>query len=98
MKKTLLAGLSRPSFMRRYWQKQPLISRRALAEYAHAITREDLFGLAARDDVESRIVWKAGRGWQVRHGPFTARDFARLPRTSWTLLVQSVDSHLRQAA
>ncbi len=29
--------------------------------------------------------------WTLRNGPFRERDFARLPKTRWTLLVQDVD-------
>ncbi|MBT5966242.1 MAG: cupin domain-containing protein, partial [Gammaproteobacteria bacterium] len=35
-----------------------------------------------------------GSAWQVSTGPLTDSDFARLPETHWTLLVQDVDKHL----
>ncbi|HEV7799617.1 MAG TPA: cupin domain-containing protein [Burkholderiales bacterium] len=98
MKKSFLAGLTQTEFMRRHWQKAPLLTPRALPDYADAVTREDLIALAQRDDVESRIVRRSAGSWHVQHGPFTARDIARLPRTGWTLLVQGVDQKLRQAA
>ena len=98
MKKKVFAGLTRADFMRQHWQKKPLIARNTLSEYAEAVTREDLMALAQRDDVESRIVRKNGQRWRVQHGPFTRRDFSRLPRNGWTLLVQSVDRMLPQAA
>jgi 50S ribosomal protein L16 3-hydroxylase len=98
MKKSFLAGLTRSQFMRRHWQKEPLLALHALPEYANAVTREDLFALAERDDVESRIVSKSAGRWQVRRGPFARRDVARLPRSGWTLLVQGVDQKLSQAA
>src|SRR5581483_11261207 len=36
--------------------------------------------------------------FRVTHGPFARREIARLPRTSWTLLVQGVDRELPAAA
>src|SRR5687767_11976543 len=106
MKKALLAGLTRAEFMRRHWQKEPLLARTALPQYVTdrdtqancGITKEALFALAARDDVESRLIAKTRSGWRVRHGPFTAGELARLPARDWTLLVQAVDQSLPQAA
>jgi 50S ribosomal protein L16 3-hydroxylase len=58
----LLGGLSPTAFMRDYWQKRPLLIRNALPTVAESgaplapVTPAQLFALAARDDVESRIV------------------------------------------
>lgn len=98
MKKRFLAGMTPAQFMRRHWQKEPLLARDALAGYADAVSRDDLFELAGRDDVESRIVMKRRGRWNVQHGPFDRRALARLPRREWTLLVQGVDLKVRQAA
>ena len=97
MTKLRLAGLPAGEFLRRYWQKTPLLARRALPEYAHIAQRETLIELAARDDLESRIVLRSGRAWRVRHGPFPRREFSRLPRSGWTLLVQGVNHALPAA-
>ncbi len=98
MKIHLLSGLSNARFLRQHWQKQPLLARAALREYAGAITREQLFGLAGREEADSRIVTRTRGRWQVRNGPFTRRELERLPRSGWTLLVQGVDHVLPQAA
>lgn len=86
-------GMTPARFLREYWQKRPLLIRGALPAYANAITPEDLAGLACEDAALSRIVRYQPRHdrWNVRHGPFDESDFARLPRTNWTLLVQDVD-------
>jgi 50S ribosomal protein L16 3-hydroxylase len=97
MPPTLLAGLDVRSFLCRYWQKRPLVARRALPHYENRVTRETLFELAARDDVQSRLVRRAGRRWEVAHGPFSRRALARLPRGGWTLLVQGVEQLLPAA-
>jgi 50S ribosomal protein L16 3-hydroxylase len=91
MRKNFLAGMHAARFLRRHWQKEPLVARGALDDYCGIVTREQLMQLARRDDVESRIVIRAGGRWRVLHGPFAARDFVRLPARGWTLLVHGVD-------
>ena len=48
---------------------------------------------SSRRATTSSPAWceREGRRWRVRHGPFSPRDFKRLPRSGWTLLVQGVD-------
>lgn len=89
----LLAGLSPAQFMRRHWQKKPLLVRGAIAGFEPPVNREALWQLAAREDVESRLVRQGRKGWSLQHGPFGAGSLpsARTPR--WTLLVQGVDLH-----
>ena len=90
-------GLSAGGFLRRHWQKKPLLARGALEECAGIVQPATLFALAGRDDLESRLVRRQGRRWTVRHGPFKPRDFRRLPRAGWTLLVQGVNHALPAA-
>ena len=97
MQHALLAGLSPRAFLQRYWQKRPLLARAALPGTADFVTRDELFRLAAREDVQSRLVTRARSRWQVAHGPFTRRQLARLPTRNWTLLVQGVNHVLPQA-
>jgi 50S ribosomal protein L16 3-hydroxylase len=86
-------------FMRRYWQRRPLLVRGLFApgEFA-AIDRARLIGLAARDDVESRLVRRRRGRWSVAHGPFSGEDFPSATTRGWTLLVQGVEGHLPIAA
>jgi 50S ribosomal protein L16 3-hydroxylase len=86
------------SFLRRYWQKQPLLARRAVRG-RFGLSGDVLAGLACEEDVESRLVLgSVARGFQLEHGPFAEKRFSRLPRQEWTLLVQDVDKHLPRAA
>lgn len=50
--------------------------------------------LAARDDVESRLIIRTGREWALHHGPFPAGVFRDLPPDRWTLLVQGTNHHM----
>lgn len=90
---TLLGGLSPETFMRRHWHKRPLLVRQALRHLPELPTRDQLFALAAREDVESRLIRRTERGWQLRHGALPRRALPPLSRPGWTLLVQGVDLH-----
>lgn len=89
-----LGNLSTDRFLSEYWQKKPLLIRQALAGLACPIDPEELAGLACEAEIESRLIRcpeKADLRWPVRHGPFNDQDFAALPESEWTLLVQDVD-------
>jgi len=91
----LLGGLSPEQFMRRHWQKKPLLVRQALPGIAPAATRAELARLAASEDVESRLVTAFEGKWAMRQGPLP-----KLPpfsKAGWTLLVQGLDLHLPAA-
>ncbi len=93
----LLGGLSPQAFMRRHWQKKPLLIRQAVPEGVAELDRAALFALAAAEGVESRLIERRGASWKLRHGPFTRRQLPPLVRPKWTLLVQGVDLHLQAA-
>jgi len=115
----LLGGLSPAAFMRDVWQKKPMLIRNALPLVGEGgaplspVTPAQLFELASRDDVESRLVLQdaAGAkpgaraksrapvpaGWQLRHGPFARRALPALSQRGWTLLVQGADLHVQAA-
>ena len=89
----LLGGLSAAEFMRLHWQKKPLLVRGALPGAWSQIDRRRLFALAARDDVESRLIRNEGARWSVRNGPLPRRALPAVAKPGWTLLVQGVDLH-----
>jgi 50S ribosomal protein L16 3-hydroxylase len=89
----LLGGLSPQQFMKRHWQKKPLLIRQAVPGFKPLLDRAALFALAARDDVESRLLSQGKKGWQFKRGPFERRVFPGLKTPDWTLLVQGVDLH-----
>lgn len=97
---TLLGGISPAVFMRRYWQKKPLLVRQAVPGMRALLSRAELFALAGQEDVESRLVTLEKRGrkqsWGLRQGPFERRALPALKPgqgEAWTLLVQGVDLH-----
>jgi len=89
----LLGGLSAAQFMRRYWQKKPLLVRQAIPAMVPPIDRGALFALAEREEVESRLIRHGKAGWSLKHGPLQRRALPPLKQAAWTLLVQGVDLH-----
>ncbi len=97
MRNPLFNGLTPAQFLHRHWQKKPLLARSSLPQFAPLVTRRDLQDMAGSADTESRLIVRKGGRWQVTHGPFTQRDFAKLPTRNWTLLVQGVNHVLPEA-
>jgi len=93
----LLGGLSPAAFMRRHWQKKPLLVRQAWPGVEPPLSRRAVFDLAAGADVESRLVVNESGRWRVRPGPLPRRALPPLSRPGWTLLVQGLDLHLAAA-
>jgi 50S ribosomal protein L16 3-hydroxylase len=92
----LLGGLSPELFMKRHWQKKPLLVRQAIANFKPLLDRGELYELASREDVQARmVIQEPGKtpGWQFRYGPFERRALPALKRPGWTVLLQGVDLH-----
>ena len=89
----LLAGLSPAQFMRRHWQKKPLLVRGAIADFKPLLSRAELFKLASDEAVESRLIVKNTDKWRMKNGPFMPRSLPAFSQPGWTLLVQGVDGH-----
>src|SRR2546427_6888326 len=90
----LLGGLTPPIFLRRYWQKRPLFVRGALPAFRGVVDEHALAALAARDDVESRLVERSGRRRNTAYGPFRSIS---LKKINSTLLVSGVNLHVEAA-
>ena len=89
----LLGGLSPEQFMRRHWQRKPLLVRQAWPGVRSPLERAALFAVAAQDGVESRLLSRFDGRWRLRHGPFSRRQLPAKARADWTLLVQGLDLH-----
>ena len=70
--------------------------RGAAPDFVSVIDERALTALAARDDVESRIVERRGRRRETVHGPFKKRP--RPKPFGWTILVSGVNLHVAAAA
>jgi len=93
----LPGGMRAAEFLARYWQRRPLLVRGALRGLAEWRGNRGLFALAARSDVESRLVSRRGARWSVQQGPIARGALARQRPSGWTLLVHGVNFHSARA-
>ena len=92
-----LGGLTVAEFLQRHWQKKPLLVRGAFPELGDFLQRDSVFELAAREDLESRLVIRNGRRWQLHYGPFPKRSLSRIRDSKWSILVSGIN-HVLPAA
>ena len=90
----LLGGLTGKKFLSHFWQRKPLLVRNAISDFKGVVQAPELLALATRDTIESRIVRRHRGSWEVREGPFSRAELARLPRSGWTILVQGLNLEL----
>jgi 50S ribosomal protein L16 3-hydroxylase len=93
----LLGGLSPQTFMRRHWQKKPLLVRQAVPGGVGLLSRTQLFELAGAEEVESRLVVHRAEKWSLKTGPLPRSALPPLKQRQWTLLVQGLDLHVPAA-
>jgi 50S ribosomal protein L16 3-hydroxylase len=89
----LLGNRTPAQFMRRYWQKKPLLIRQAIPGIAPPLSRDALFELADADEVESRLITHFRNTWSLEYGPFAQDELPSVKKREWTLLVQGVNLH-----
>jgi 50S ribosomal protein L16 3-hydroxylase len=87
----LLGGLTGKQFLSQFWQKKPLLIRNAISDFKGVVQAPELFALAARPDVESRIVRRDRGTWKVHEGPISRSALGRLASADWTMLVQGLN-------
>lgn len=93
-----LGTITPETFLAEYWQKQPLLLRQAVTQFDWMPSLAELRDLAARDDVESRLVEHRDGRWRCESGPFRPARHKRLGESDWTLLVQNANHHQRFCA
>ena len=92
---TLLGGITPEQFFCEYWHKKPLLIRQAIPDFTPLLSPEELFELATRDDVESRLITFFKQRWEMKNGPITIVPLKE--KKDWTLLVQGVNLHHKKA-
>jgi 50S ribosomal protein L16 3-hydroxylase len=90
-------GIDPAAFMKRQWQREPLLFRGAFPRFADPLSPREVLALAGSPDASSRLVRRRGSSWKVEHGPFPASRFKQLPRRDWTVLVQDTNHFSRSA-
>ena len=80
----LLGSLTPERFLSQYWQKKPMLVRQAIPAFAGIVPSSELFRLAARENVESKLFVRRGAHWSTHDGPHPGTAFARLPSAEAT--------------
>ena len=90
--------ISKQQFLEEYWQKKPLIIKKALPNFISPLSPDELAGLSCEEEFESRIVTGSTSAniWTLDGGPFDENTFKELPDREWTLLVQGVDRYINE--
>lgn len=84
-------------FMRRHWQREPLLVRGAFPAFSDPLSPREVLALARSPDATSRLVQRRGKRWSIEHGPLSAARMKQLPRRDWTVLVQDTNHFSRRA-
>ncbi len=92
---TLLGNITPEEFFATYWQKKPLLIRQAIPNFKPLFSPKELFQMAARDDVESRLICFFKQHWEMKNGPIDKVPVKE--KKDWTLLVQGVNLHQEKA-
>ena len=93
-KNHILGKISNDVFLKKYWQKKPLLIRDAIKNFKSPITKKDLFRIAQNENAISRLIEFKRGIWQVKYGPFKKLDLPKKINTPWTILVQNMNHHL----
>ncbi len=76
-------------FLKEYWQKKPVIIKGGLVDFVNPLEADELAGLAAESNIESRLISYKNNQWNAESGPF--EDYDKYGDKGWTLVVQSVN-------
>mgnify|MGYP001609785524 FL=1 len=97
MRNIPLGELTSQEFLRDFWQKKPLLIRNAIPDFQGLLTRDALMELACCEETQSRLIIQRNKKWLLKYGPLSERDFTKLPKKQWTLLVQEINHFLPSA-
>lgn len=89
-----LGGLTPAQFMKRHWQKKPLLVRNAFPDFVPPVSITEVLDLCGNDLAQSRLIKKSKTKWSLAHGPFSPRQIPSIKKADWTVLVQQVNTLL----
>lgn len=79
-------------FLKNYWQKKPLLLKHFMPSFSDPFSADELAGFACEEELESRLIIEGPtQDWRVENGPFEIDRLSKLPKSNWSLLLQSLD-------
>lgn len=75
-----------------------MLIRQGLKNFHSPLSKSDLFKLAQKDHVESRLIRENRGNYNLDFGPFEISELNTLPKKKCTLLIQDVDKLLSKVA
>ncbi len=84
-----LSLLTVEQFLNDYWQQKPVIIKGGIIDFINPLEADELAGLAAEANIESRLITHRNNQWHAESGPFANYD--QYGDKDWTLVVQSVN-------
>lgn len=90
-KESFLGDVSTEEFLKKYWNKKPLLIRNAVPNAFELASFEDFFQMASDADFETRMVYEKGGEyeWEAKVGPFKKSDFKK--KSLWTLICHNLE-------
>ncbi len=87
-------------FLKKYWQKKPLLFRKAFPDFVDPLTPDELAGIAMEEGVHARLIREreGKKSWTLRKGPFPEDLLRTLPKKDWTILVSNLEQWTDEAA
>lgn len=92
-----LDGMAADTFLRKFWQRKPLLIRNAFPGFTAPLTRAEIFELASREEAESRLIVNRDDMWSLEHGPFSRKQLRAVADAKWTVLIQDTQHFSREA-
>jgi 50S ribosomal protein L16 3-hydroxylase len=85
---TFLGTISKQDFLQNYWEKKPLLIKKAVPNIESYVEADDLIDLALDKDFESRIVYNNAKEISAKDGPLKKKDF---DKEGWTLACHNLN-------
>lgn len=95
--RSILESPGADRFFNEFWQKKPLpFTAASLPPFTE--DRNSLAWLAMQPEVDSRLIKLTDGFYTNRYGPFSEKELTALPHNNWTILINSLDTLLDEAA
>ena len=86
-----LGGLTSNQFLKKYWQKMPLLIREAFDHPLLDMNLSQFIKLSNNPLCSTRLITQRNGNYQVTYGPVSRKKIKLLPKAGWTILIQGIN-------